>query len=873
MAESILFDIATEVLKKIGSLVGRQVSSLWNLESDLESLAGTLSTIQAVLLDAEKKQAHDHQLRDWLGKLKDVLLDAEDVLEEFEFQAPGREVVRQKRSTSRKVRQFFSSSNPVVLRSQIIHKIKQIRERLDRIAGDRRNFTLIESTPVEVSYVIPKERETNSFLGASCVIGRENDKEKIISFLMQQTDNNVSVIPIVGIGGLGKTTLTKMVYNDKRVDKFFPLKMWACVSDDFDVIRLMKEIIRSATDHAQDCGKLKGDEIPKRLQEILTGKNFMLVLDDVWNEKPMKWLELKDLLMNGVSGSKIIVSTRSKRVAEIMNTIPSHFLQGFSSEESLSLFKKYAFKDGEGKDFPRLIKFGKDIVAKCKGVPLAVDRDNEDILPVLKLSYDHLPSPLKRCFTYLCLFSKDYNYKNDYVAQYWMALGLLKTSYETEELEDVASQYIKDLWSRGFLEDFWDRNFCWQFRVHDLALSMTKVDNSRSVRSVILPTAKKYGDAPILGSFISEDISKFKYLRLLFLYGIFFEELPNSIGTLRHLRYLDLAHNSSLKKISESICELQKLQMLRLRSCYQLKKLPNNIRKIISLRYLEITTQEEVLPENEIGCLGSLQYLYLYHCYNLVSLCEGMQGLKSLRALHLENTSVSSLPNTIKYLTKLEMLVISFSRKLNLKMELQAEDLDLRLSLKKFIVYGLDSLVDLPQLLFQASAGTLKYIEIGTCKNLEALPEWFENLTSLEKLQIKDCPRLSSLPEGIKRLTSLKELVIRDCPDLIESCRNDESKIAHIQLNLSEPLTETAGADEVIGDLRRKLELFQTKVGQAVSVLKPQLSSESQSSAVAAIQELEALAKMDISTPLKEDTQVAQSQPPEQQPPPQPPPL
>ncbi|KAJ0048499.1 hypothetical protein Pint_16970 [Pistacia integerrima] len=114
MAESILCDIATEVLKKIGSLVVRQVSLLWNVESDLKSLEGTLSTIQAVLLDAEEKQAQDHQLLDWLGKLKDVLLDAEDVLEEFELQASEREVVRQKRSTLTKVRQCFSSSNPVV---------------------------------------------------------------------------------------------------------------------------------------------------------------------------------------------------------------------------------------------------------------------------------------------------------------------------------------------------------------------------------------------------------------------------------------------------------------------------------------------------------------------------------------------------------------------------------------------------------------------------------------------------------------------------------------------------------------------------------------------------------------------------------------
>ncbi|XP_031269043.1 putative disease resistance protein RGA4 [Pistacia vera] len=414
MAESILFDIATEVLTKIGSLVGWEVSLLWNLESDLKSLEGTLSTIKAVLSDAEKKQAQNDQLREWLGKLKDVFLDAEDVLEEFELQASGREVERQKRSTLRKVCQCFSSSNPVGSRYEISHKIKEIRERLDQIASDRSRFSLIESTPAEVRHVIPKVRETDPFLGGSCVIGRKDDKKKIMRFLFQPTNINVSVLPIVGIGGLGKTTLTKMVYNEERVNKLFPLKMWTCVSDDFDITRLMKQIIYSAT--GEDCNKLKGDKIPKRLQEILTSKKFLLVLDDVWNEKPMKWLELKDLLVNGVNGSKIIVSTQSKRVAEIMSTVPSHFIQGLSEEESLSLFKKYAFKDGQGKDFPRLIEIGMDIVKKCKRVPLTVrslgsllyantderewlkikyndiwqvDQDNEDILPVLELSYNH----------------------------------------------------------------------------------------------------------------------------------------------------------------------------------------------------------------------------------------------------------------------------------------------------------------------------------------------------------------------------------------------------------------------------------------------------------------------------------------------------
>ncbi|XP_031248156.1 putative disease resistance protein RGA4 [Pistacia vera] len=189
--------------------------------------------------------------------------------------------------------------------------------------------------------------------------------------------------------------------------------MWVCVSDDFDITRLMKEIIKSAK-HEEDCSKLKADEIPKRLQEILIGKKFLLVLDDVWNEKPMKWRELKNLLVSSVNGSKIIVSTRSKTVAEIMGTVSPHFIQGLSLEDSLSLFKNCAFKDGEGKDFPNLVKIAEDIVGKCQGVPLALrtlgsllfantdedewlrtkrsdiwqlKQENEDILPVLKLSY------------------------------------------------------------------------------------------------------------------------------------------------------------------------------------------------------------------------------------------------------------------------------------------------------------------------------------------------------------------------------------------------------------------------------------------------------------------------------------------------------
>ncbi|XP_031282006.1 putative disease resistance protein RGA4 [Pistacia vera] len=376
-------------------LCERAMARFWDRFAD-EKPWGTLSAVQAVLLDAE--------------------LDAEDVLEEFELQACGREVVRQKRSTLTKVCQCFSSSNPVVYRSEISHKIEEIRKRLDQIAGDRSKFILSEST-AEDGHVIPKEREIDPFLGAPYVIGREDDKEGYKHF--NATNQRRGSLCHSNSWNWVKALLLKWFTMIKNVNDFFLLKIWIYVSDEFDVTRLMKEIIKFATN---DCSKLERGEIRKRLQEILTDKKFLFVMDDVWNEKPQKWMDLRKLLLNGVNGSKIIVSTRSNRVVEIMSTSHSHFLQGLSTKESLLLFKKYVFKDGKGKDFPRLTEIGKEIVRKCKGVPLAmrslgslfyantnecewlkirendiwqVDQDNEDNLPVLKLSYDHLPPLLK----------------------------------------------------------------------------------------------------------------------------------------------------------------------------------------------------------------------------------------------------------------------------------------------------------------------------------------------------------------------------------------------------------------------------------------------------------------------------------------------
>ncbi|KAM4091893.1 hypothetical protein ACJW30_09G170900 [Castanea mollissima] len=836
MAE-IAYNVAGKVLEQLGSRTFQEISSAWGVKSDLTKLEGTVKTIKAVLLDAEEKQASDHRLSIWLGKLKDVLKDAENVLDEFQYGVLQKEVMKRYWSTSKKVRYFFSCSNPLVFRFEMAHKIKDIRGRVDDIAVDKDKFNLDQA--FEDRKITMHGRDmTHSFVHPSDVIGRNDDREKIIHLLMEQdAGRNVSVIPIVGIGGLGKTTLAKLVYNDERVARHFQLRKWVCVSEDFDVKSLIIEILKSPDSSINE--NLSIDQLQILLRELLKDKKFLLVLDDVCNDDHNKWIELESLLLGGCKGSKIIVTTRKSSVATIMGTVATYKLKGLSHEYCLSLFKKLAFKEGEENQYPKLLEIGEEIVEKCKGVPLAVRtlagilyskvyerkwefvRDNEiwnleqkqgDILPALKLSYNQLPFHLKQCFVYCSLFPKDYKFNNSILVQFWMAHGLLQSpDNEKQQLEDIGDLYIKELMSRSLFQDVYeDAMFTYSFKmhdlVHDLAISIakgecsvvtktstlaagvchlsilesgqevtTQLERLSKVQTIIFKT-----EQPM--SILKACISRFKYLRVLDLSNSSFEVLPNSIGTLKHLRYLDLKENRRIKQLPDSICKLHSLQTLLLDNCSNLERLPKGIRDIIRLRHLELTTKHTCLSEKAVGCLDSLRFLAISGCENLKCLFEGMEGrLTCLRRLIVDECPrLSFLSLSIKHLTALETLTIMDCEELSL-MEMEGEDnQDLKLSLQNLIIKGLPKLEVLPQWL-QGSANTLQQLWIGECENLKALPEWLPHLKSLHTLRILRCRKLSYLPEGMEALTALRDLRIGGCPDLSRKCREEDShKIAHV---------------------------------------------------------------------------------------------
>jgi hypothetical protein len=195
------FSVAEKVIKSLGSLPYQEISLAWNIASDLEKLQLIMSNIKVVLLDAEKKQAESESLSIWLGVFHDFI----DVLDEFNCEDLQRQVVKRHGSTGKKVRRFFSSSKPLAFRFKMGHRIKEIKEKLEELAKVRAQFHLEER--VDDKRIMQREM-SHSFVRDSDVIGRDNDKKKIIDLLMHASDDGtLSMISIVGIEGLGKTML------------------------------------------------------------------------------------------------------------------------------------------------------------------------------------------------------------------------------------------------------------------------------------------------------------------------------------------------------------------------------------------------------------------------------------------------------------------------------------------------------------------------------------------------------------------------------------------------------------------------------------------------------------------------------------------
>ncbi|KAJ4701527.1 Disease resistance protein [Melia azedarach] len=689
MAEIVLCPLLQVIFDKVASGLLKDIALRCGFDEEIDKLRHTLNTIRAVVEDAEERQVKEKALKIWLAELKEVAYDVDNLLDEFCLDAI---IARRQRFMTKVLSDFLPSLKPFAVYLELFPKLKEIRKSLDVLAVERLDFGLKEGV-VQRRSDVEGRRQTGSFVIESEVVGREQDKEAIIELLSSNQESGfnrkISVIPIVGLGGIGKTTIAQLAYNDERVTESFELKIWVCVNEDFNVRKIMKLIIESVT--FNKCDFLGMDVLQSQLRHLLRGKRYLLVLDDVWNEDDDEWDKLRISLTDGAEGSKVIVTTRSAKVAVVVGTISPYYLKGLSHDDCWELFKQRAFAPGEA-DL-NFLPIGKEIVKKCGGIPLAAkalgslmrfkkeegewlyvqesDLWNEcegenRILPALRLSYSHLPSNLKCCFAYCSVFPKNWVIKKDDVIHLWIAEGLIQSNYERKSLEDVGNDYFNGLRWMFFFQDVnkdSDGNVIeckMHDLIHDLAQSVvgdefvilehghvpahlaqtrhSSVVYDSELRTIpeSLYEAKKLRTLNLLNS--KGDLgeappnlfSSFRCLRSLNLSGSGIKRLHNSISCLISLRYLNIA-NTLIERLPESICDLGYLQVLNLSDCFDLIELPRRLASIFQLRHLMISGCYRLsqIPDN-IGRLFQLQTLPIF-----IVGSGPTQGLKQLRMLPL----------------------------------------------------------------------------------------------------------------------------------------------------------------------------------------------------------------------------------------------
>nr|XP_048330703.1 disease resistance protein RGA2-like [Ziziphus jujuba var. spinosa] len=373
MAEAIPSSIAETIIRQLGKTAVKEIALFWGVEDELGQLEGTISIIKSVLVYAEKQQLQDEQIRTWLERLEDVVYEADDLADEFSTEALRRQVMT-RNSMAKQVRIFCSSSNRFAFRHKMGKKIRDLREKLDAIADDKK-FHLEKG--LQDTQVMIGEWKEHSFEREENIVGRNAEKIDIKKrlFDLKADHENIGIISIVGAGGLGKTTLAQLVINDGEVKDHFELIMWVNVPKVFDVELIVKEIVKSGEKDPGSIENIPVNRLQKDLQEKIRGKLYLLVLDDVWGiENREKWLKLENLLRDGAGGSRIIVTTRDEMVARIVNgrKESTYNLKTLNEEKAWFLFKKLAFVQGQEPNDHNLVEIGKEIMRKCGGIPLVI---------------------------------------------------------------------------------------------------------------------------------------------------------------------------------------------------------------------------------------------------------------------------------------------------------------------------------------------------------------------------------------------------------------------------------------------------------------------------------------------------------------------
>ncbi|MED6174877.1 hypothetical protein PIB30_073112 [Stylosanthes scabra] len=805
-------------------LAFREIGCIYGVMEDLDKLKDTLESIKVVLSDAELRQGQDTTVSHWVKRFKQVLHDADDLLDDVFIKDLRRKANGGSKKMS-KVRGFLSiSDNPIAFCAKLAHKIEKIRKSFNDVAEDMSKLKLNPSCVV-LKHDENSWRETSSFVLQSEIIGRENDKTRIVNLLRQtDPDHNVSLWWLLVWGVWARQ----------------PLLSWY-----FEVKTILKKILESLK---KDASGDTLEALQQRVQEELNEQKYMLVLDDVWSEDHLVWSNLRTHLMCGGRGSKILVTTRSMLVSEAMGISIPYSLKGLTEEQSWTLLRNLAFGGDNSILSQELQLIGEKIASRCGGVPLAIKtlggflrttngdidqwssilngdiwglcKEKKSIVPVLELSYQKLPLELRQCFAYCCLYPKDWVIENDELVQLWMAQGYLSSSNGSQSLKDVGNQYVKNLMMRSFFQDASMDKFGhikslkMHDLIHDLATSVARNDcylvtegkgiagkpmhvgfethtnSSLDVFQIFkLRTIIHGNKATELMAKLLSFTEKLNYLRAL---DLSITQLPKSIDKVKYLRYLDLSFSSlsslpesvelkrcsALVSLPESVGNLVSLQTLNLEECQNLFHV-EVITKLINLRELNFEgckAFEEMMPVG-LGKLTSLQCLPQFVVGDSEKrTCSRLSELKELNNIR-DRFCITNLVQVRD--------VASESHETNLRSKKYIQDLHLywkatNYDLGEYETKNSDSLMLLDKLCPHQNLRELVVIDFPGVK----FSDWVMSLSNIVTIELRRLYNCKHLPP-LDRLPCLKDLKLVDMFKLERLGDNKAANEDEIHLSLS----------------------------------------------------------------------------------------